>query len=222
MRRAPSDLGPCEEPGPCGGGRRLELGPKRRARDRQEQRDPLERTHAELALGRQRVPDGNDEDEVLLEERGDRDVGSGRREVEDREIDLAGRQLSVEPGGRGLDEDEAELGISLRSDAHQLGHEPPGSCADDPDPNRSCDVVGEGDDVREQGVQLRLHPPGAGNDELSSLGQVAVRAVHELTAQLSLELLDMSRDVGLHGLERVGGGRERAVVVDGDESAQLA
>ena len=60
---------------------------------------------------------GTTSDEVLLEQRGDREIGSRRRQVEYGEVDLPGRELGVEPGGRRLDEDEAELGIALRREA---------------------------------------------------------------------------------------------------------
>ena len=47
-------------------------------------------------------------------------------------------------------------------------------------------------------------------------------AVDELRAELALEAGDVARDVGLHGEQGAGGGRERAVVGDGDEGGELA
>ena len=93
----------------------------------------------------------------------DRDVGSRRREVRTARSTwpVAAERRAWWSWTRRR---RGGAGDTAADDAHQLGHEPPGSCADDPDPDRSRDVVGEGDDIREQGVQLRLHPPGAGND----------------------------------------------------------
>ena len=82
--------------------------------------------------------------------------------------------------------------------------------------------MGEGDHVRQQGVELSLHPPRPGDHELARLGQAGVRTIHELAAELTLELFHVRGDVGLHGLERVCGRRERTVIGDGDEGAQLA
>ena len=57
--------------------------------------------------------------------------------------------------------------------------------------------------------------------ELGGLG--APPAAHEhRNAELHLELPDLVGDVRLHGVERVGGGGERAFFGDGEEGVEVA
>ena len=130
--------------------------------------------------------------------------------------------MRIEPGGCQLDEDEAEVWIPLGSGAQQLRHEPSGGRADDPDPDGSGDFVGKRDHVRQQRVELCLHSPRAGDDDLACLGQLTGRTVDQLAAEFALELLDVRRDVRLHGLEGISGSGERAMIGDPHYCAQLA
>ena len=98
------------------------LGPKRRARDKREQEGiPSSARRLTSRSAANGCPTGTTRTRSSSKSGVTADVGSRRREVENSEIDLAGRQLSVEPGGRGLDEDEAEQRIPLRSDARSTG-----------------------------------------------------------------------------------------------------
>ena len=57
---------------------------------------------------------------------------------------------------------------------------------------------------------------------LAFVGQPAVRPVDQGDAELALELGDVPGDVGLHRVEGPRGGRERAVIGDGDDGGELA
>ena len=71
-------------------------------------------------------------------------------------------------------------------------------------------------------VDLAQDPPGPLDDPLPVVGQPTLGAVDERGAELALEAGDVGGDVGLHREQGPGGGRERAVVGDRDESGQLA
>ena len=57
----------------------------------------------------------------------------------------------------------------------------------------------------------------------NSVGHRAPAAPHEqLHAELGLELVDVARDVRLHRVEPVGGGREGALLGHGEQRLELA
>jgi hypothetical protein len=73
-----------------------------------------------------------------------------------------------------------------------------------------------------EGVELALDAAGPGHDRLALLGERPAGAVDEGGAQLALEPGDVGRHVGLHGVERTGGGGEAAVLGDGEQGVELA
>ena len=111
---------------------------------------------------------------ILLEQRGDGEIGpsAGRSSTAMSTSPAASWASSLVR--RDLDEDEAQVGVSLGNGAQQLGHEPSGGRADDPDSDRSGDFACKSDDVRQHCVELRLHPSRTGDDDLARLCQLAV------------------------------------------------
>ena len=105
--------------------------------------------------------------------------------------------------------------------AQKLGDEPAGGRADYPDTNRPGHLAGEGDDVGKHRLKLGLDSPRPGHDDLAGLGELPVRAVYELAAELTLEFFHVRRDVRLNRLQRVGGGREGAMVRNSDDRARI-
>ena len=108
----------------------------------------------------------------------------------------------------GLDEDKAQVGVSLRDGTQKLGDEPARSRADYPDTNRPGHLAGEGHNVGEHRIELGLDSPRPGYDDLARLGELPGRAVDQLAAELTLEFFHVRRDVRLHRLQSVGGSRE--------------
>lgn len=100
--------------------------------------------------------------------------------------------------------------------------EPAGGGPDDADANGAGDLMLKGSDVGLEGVDLGLDPPRPGNGEVTGARQASCRAVDEGRVELALQLLDVSRDIRLHGEQGVRGGGERTVVGDCDEGVELA
>ena len=105
--------------------------------------------------------------------------------------------------------------------AQQLRHQPAGRGADHADAGVAGDVVVERGDVGGDVVDLVEDPPCPLDDPLTLLGETAVGAVDQGDAELAFELGDMTRDVGLHGVEGPGRRRERPVISDGNDGGEL-
>src|ERR1039458_353091 len=110
---SPVDLGPRQERGAGGAEGGVEVGAKRRPGDGQQQGHPLQRAEADLARTCERVVDGYDQDEILLEKGGQREVASRRRKVEHGEVDLSRCELDIELGACQFDEYQVKVGVSL-------------------------------------------------------------------------------------------------------------
>ena len=111
--------------------------------------------------------------------------------------------------------------MGLAHAVEQERGQPPGRGADHADAGRADHLVAQGRHVGHGRLQLGGHPPAPFHDRLALLGQLAPVAVDQLHPQLPLQAGDVARDVGLHGVQGRGRGREAAVVGDGDERLQL-
>ncbi len=164
---------------------------------------------------------GRHEHQVLLEERARDEIPPGHREVEDRQIELPGGQLGLEPGRVALDDDEAEPRMSLACGVHQAGDQPPGCRPDHPDPHRPGDLVPARRDVGHQSVDFGEDPPCTGDDRQSFLGQPSVGTVDHRRPELPFETGHVGGHVGLDRAQVFGRRREGAVVTDRGECLQV-
>ena len=132
-----------------------------------------------------------------------------------------GRQVRLE-GGRGAVADhQADLRVGAAHPVEQERGQPARRGADHADPGRADDLVAQGGDVGDGRLELGGDPPAPFHDGLAFLGQLAAVAIDELHPELPLQPGHVAGDVGLHGLQGGGRGRETAVVGDGDERLQL-
>ena len=164
---------------------------------------------------------GHHQHQVLLEEQPGHQVPAGDREVEHGQVELAAGQLGLEAGGGPLHDDQAELRMALAGHVHQPGDQPAGGGPDHPHPDGAGDLVLAGGHVGDQGVELGEDAPGPGHHHRALLGEAAVGPVDQRAAELPLEPGHMGRDVGLHRVQVLGGGREGAVVADGGQRLQV-
>ena len=105
----------------------------------------------------ERVLDGHDQDEILLEKGRQREITSSRWKVENCEVDLSCCKLDIEPGACQLDEDQMKVGVTLGDSSQQLGHEPSRGRTDDPDTDGSGNIAGQREHVGEHRVELDLN-----------------------------------------------------------------
>ena len=124
-------------------------------------------------------------------------------------------------GGAALADDRVHPRVAGGDGAEQLRHQPAGGGADHADAGVARHVVVERGDVGGDVVDLVQDPPGPLDDPLALVGEAAVGAVDQGDAELAFELGDVPGDVGLHGVQRPGGGGERAVIGDGDDGGEL-
>ncbi len=165
---------------------------------------------------------GGDQDRFLVEQRVERDVRMVGGQIDDGEVEGAGDQLGHEAGGRGVEDDQIDTWMGVRQRLEQGGHRPAGHRPDDADPDPPDDLVAEGRDVGAQVLELGLDAAGPIDHGLPLVGEQPGRPIDAGGADLALEAGDVGGDVALHGVERSGRGRERAVVGDGDEHLELA
>ena len=112
-------------------------------------------------------------------------------------------------------------GWSRRDGRQQFRHQPSGGGADHPDAGLAGDVGVERGHVGGDVVDLVQDPAGPLDDPRALLGEATLGAVDEAYTQLLLELGDVARHVGLHGVERACRTGERPVVGDRDERREL-
>ena len=171
---------------------------------------------------RQRVVGRRDEHEVLLEQRlgGELEIVDGQ--VDDGEVEVPGLQLERERRRARLDHDGAHAGVLDPQPVEQARHEPAGGGADDAEAHVAAQLGAEARDVGPDRVELGLDAPRPGHHRGAFLGEPAGAAVDQRGAELVLEAGDVGRDVRLHGVERLRGAGERAVLRDGDQGLELA
>ena len=165
--------------------------------------------------------DGRDHQQLLLEEQFGIDVRIMERKREHRQIELAAVYLREQRCRRGVDDHHPYPRIL---DGHRLEErrdEPARGRADHADAGHARDLAVHRGDVGHERLELELDPPRPLHDGLAFSGELAAGPVDQGDAQLAFEPGDVGRHVGLHGVQRAGGGRERAVVGHGDEGAQL-
>ena len=212
----PVDLGGGQQGDAERAGDGVELVAERRARKGQQQLE-VGQVFERQAVGSSDghgMAFGDHQHQVLLEQQPGDQVPAAHRQVEDGQIELAVGQLRLEARGVSLHDDQAELRMTLGHRVHQPGHQPPGRGADHADPDRPGHLVLAGGHIGQQGVELGQDPAGPGHDDGALLGEPAVGPVDEGGAQLLLQPGHVGRDVGLHGPEVLGSGREGPVVAD--------
>ena len=161
--------------------------------------------------------DGVDQQQVLGEQRLD-----GELRVVDGEVDDGGVEATAEEAGderrrAPLGHDRAHAGVAGVERGEEPGEQPAGRGAEHAEAHVAGDLAVDRGHVGGDVLHLAQDPPGPLDDPLPVVGQPAVGPVDEGRAELPLEAGDVAGDVGLHGEQRLGGGRERAVVGDGDE-----
>jgi hypothetical protein len=163
-----------------------------------------------------------DDDEVLLEEERHLDVGVVDGEVQQGEVEAAGGEGGEQGGGVALERRHPDVGVALRHGHEEGRHQPPPRGADDAQADAAGHVGAQRGDVGHQGGELARDPAAPGDHHLALLGEAAGGPVDEDDAELALEPGHMRAHVRLHGVEHVGGGRERPRVGDGGERSELA
>ena len=182
---------------------------------------PGELRQRDLVATTERVIRADQQEQVLGEQRLDRELGLVDGQVDDRGVVLTGKQRRDEDGRAALGDDRSDLGIAGRGLGEQPREQPPGGGAENPEANVADDVSVVLGHVGGDVVELPQHSTGPLDHPHAVVGQPAVRPVDERGAELLLQVRDVARDVRLHRVQRASRRRERAVVGDGDECREL-
>ncbi len=164
----------------------------------------------------------DEQDQVLGEQRLDDEFGVVDREVDDGGVELPGQHPGHDRGRAALADDRMDPGMAFGDGTEQLRHQPSGGGADHPDAGVARHVGVERGDVGRDVVDLVEHAAGSFDDTDALVGEAAVGTIDQGDAEFAFELGDVARDVGLHGVQRPCGGREGAVIGDGDDGGQLS
>jgi hypothetical protein len=163
-----------------------------------------------------------EEDALLVEQRLGLGVRALGREVDDGQVEVAAVDPGDERGRGGVDQHDADVGQVGLDRLEQQRAQPAGGRPDHPHPHGAGDLGAQRGDVGRQRLQLGPDAGGPGEDGLALLGRLAGGPVDQRGAQLLLQPGDVGGDVRLHRVEGAGGGREAAVLGDGEEGVELA
>ena len=153
--------------------------------------------------------------------------GSSRRRGHDRlSASSPVSELGEQPLGRALVHEQlARRARRLREVLDELGHEPPARGADDAEASRCPPAAPAARRAPRAAGRARAGcgapgraPPGPTPSAVAP----AAAPGEQRDAELGLELADLVGHVRLHRAQRVGGGGERALLVDGDQRVEMA
>ena len=131
------ELGPGTELDPGGPDRRVDLGPEGGPGGREEELEPSEVAEGDTGHAHQGVVvDGDDEDELLLEEGFERQVPTGDGKGEDGHVEAAGGQLGLQARGRPVGHHQMEQGMFQGEVGQEHRGDPAGGGADHADADR--------------------------------------------------------------------------------------
>ena len=169
----------------------------------------------------ERVVELSHQEEVLGEQRLDRQLRLVHGQVHDGGVEAATEQARDQRRRAAFRHDGANAGVAGLERRQQAGEQPAGRRAEHPEAHVTGDLAVEGGHVGRDVLDLTQDPPGAVDDALAVVGETAVPSVDKRRAELALEAGDVAGDVRLHREQRLGCCRERAVVSDGDERREL-
>ncbi len=193
--------------------RRVDFAAKRRPWRREEELEPLQVGDVDLFGSRQGVVvDGDDQDDVLFEQRLGDEVAARHGEGEHGQIETARRQLGLEAQRGAVGHDQMQPGMAFGELGQEHGHEPAGGGAENADPYVAGHRLAQGPDVGHEGVELTHDPIGPGHHDLSVGGETTRRPVYEGGPQFALQTGHVGGDVGLDRAQMVGGGGERSML----------
>ena len=181
----------------------------------------MEIGHVNDVEGGQLVTVGDHRHHVLLEQRADQHVGVSQGKIDNGQRQESAHQLRGQRGGRGVYHDEAYVRMGLGHGGVQRWHQPTGHGTDDAQTNVSHYVMAKCRDIRHQPFEFGLDTSGPGHHDLAFFGEATSGAIHQRCPQLFLQAGNMGTDVGLDGVELVGGSRERSTFGHGDEGSKL-
>ena len=145
-------------------------------------------------------------------------------QVDDGEVEVVAEELGDERRGGGVDHDHVDLRDASSRDALRARSGTSQRPMVPMQPRRTSPVTSSRRAATSAAMasSSRLDVAGPVDHDLALLGERAGGPVDEGDAQLALEAGDVGRDVRLHGVQGPGGGREAAVVGDGDEGGELS
>ena len=164
----------------------------------------------------------NKKHEVFSKKRLDGDFQVVDGEVHDDGVELLGKQAGEQIGGVALVYRHVYAGVLLFELREQLGKEPASGGTNNPEASVAADLIAPAGHLRRDVVEFVHHPARLLHHEQALIGETAALAVDKDHAEFALEPCNVPADVGLHGVQRPGGGRERAVIGDGNQCGELA
>ncbi len=137
----------------------------------------------------ERVGLADEQDDVLVEEGLDPEVGVGEGQVHDRAVEASARKQHAQRRRGGLRRDQPHPWVREREAVQQREHEPTAGRRDHPEAHASDDLLAKRGQVGGYGVQFRLDSPCPRLHRPALLCEQARLAVDQLYPELALEAL---------------------------------
>lgn len=189
---------------------------------RQQQRDLVEvGERNDLAVG-EGMAVGGEEQQVLGEQGLDDQLGVVDGKVHDGGVELPGEHVGNQRRRGSLLHDCSHVRIALAEVAEEHRHEPARGGADDTDAGLAGHFGVAARDVGSDVIEFVQDASCALDDPGPVLGQSTLGPIDECDAEFLLQPGDVARHVRLHGVQRSGRSRERAVIGDRHERGELA